>query len=67
MLDNGCGRVGRLFGQHEDRSVDPRLAQGDALGDERHAEPFRAGGERRPPDLARTVPVAVGLDDRPHG
>ena len=40
-------------------------AQLERLAERRDAERRRAGLERRPPDVDRAVPVAVGLDDRP--
>ena len=44
------------------RSAD---AERDPFGDRRDAEHRRASLERGPADVRRTVPVSVGLDDRP--
>ena len=42
----GRGVVGRLLAEHEDRGVDARLAQRDALCRQRHAQPLGTGRER---------------------
>src|SRR5690606_5993324 len=53
--------------QHHDRRIDAGAAQLHTLLDEGDAQACRSGAEGGPRDLHGAVPVAVGLDDRPHG
>ena len=52
--------------QHEDGQGDARLAQGDALLHERHAQAGRALRLQVPRHRHQSVPVGIGLDDRHH-
>ena len=51
--------------EHDDAGGRERSAEDDRLADGRDAERGGTSVEGGAPDVDRTVPVAVGLDDRP--
>src|SRR5919106_650983 len=57
-------RAGRRLAEHEDRVLDPRIAQTKTLLDQGHPEPGRPGLQRGPGHGHVAVAVPIGLDHR---
>ncbi len=56
------GVPGLRLAQHQDRCLDARFTEPDALLDECHGKPWCAGIERRLPNRGVAMAIAVGLD-----